>query len=226
MLLAGRPSVQPAAALLVSNPGGDLKFSDLECAWAKRQGPVPDWRVFEGSQAAADAVLEALSSVDWAHFCTHARFDLENPLRSSLQAAGGQSITLERLLPLLAGRAPSVMVLSACETAMSRVTTMPDEFMGFPAALLDHGVAAVVATLWPVDDAAAAVLMGRFYTEFKSGDCTAAEALRRAQSWLRTATVAKLRLMLAELRTEPGCVGQLAAELRMTALVQTGGELG
>jgi CHAT domain-containing protein len=220
VLLAGRALVQPHAALLVSNPGGDLKFSDLECAWARRHAPASGWQVFDASQATADAVLNALSKVDWAHFCTHARFDLVNPLQSSLKAAGGQYITLERLLPLLAARAPSVIVLSACETAMSRVTTMPDEFMGFPAALLDHGVAVVVATLWPVDDAAAAVLMGRFYTEFELGDCTAAEALRRSQSWLRTATVAKLRLMLGELRTEPGRVGQLAGELRMKLFMQ------
>ena len=92
---------------------------------------------------------------------------------------------------------------------------MPDESMGFPASLLDHGATAVVATLWPVDDAAAAVLMGRFYAEYNSGDCTASEALRRAQSWLRTATVEELRSMLGELRNEPGRVGKLAVDLRL-----------
>lgn len=219
-LLRGSAPVRPGTALMVSNPGGDLKFSDLECAWAKRHAPVPEWQVFEGAEASADAILGALPNVDWAHFCTHARFDLVNPLASSLKAGAGQHITLERLLPLLAGRAPGLVVLSACETAMSRVTTMPDEFIGFPGALLTHGVATVIATLWPVDDAAAAVLMGRFYKEFEAGGCSAAEALRRAQSWLRTATVAQLRLMLGELRNEPGPVGQLAAELRMKLFMQ------
>lgn len=215
VLLSGRAAAPPRTALLVSNPGGDLQYSDLECAWVKRHAQPLDWQVLEGSGATAAAVLEALRSADWAHFSTHARFDLLNPLRSSLALAGGQRLTLEQLLPLLAERAPSLVVLSACETAMARVTTMPDEFMGFPAPLLDHGAGAVVATLWPVDDAAAAVLMGRFYAEYNSADCRASEALRRAQSWLRTASVAKLRTVLGELRNEPGRVGELAMQLRI-----------
>ena len=215
VLLSGQAAAQARTALLVSNPGGDLQYSNLECAWVKRHAAPPDWQVLEGSQATADAVLDALRSVDWAHFSTHARFDLLNPLRSSLALTGGQRLTLEQLLPLFAERAPSLIILSACETAMTRVTTMPDEFMGFPASLLDHGATAVLATLWPVDDAAAAVLMGRFYAEYNSANCTASEALRRAQSWLRTATVVKLRSMLGELRNEPGRVGELAVQLRL-----------
>ncbi len=215
VLLSGRAASQARAALLVSNPGGDLDYSDLECAWVKRHAPPPGWQVLEGSAATVDAVLDALRSADWVHLSTHARFDLLNPLHSSLALAGGQRLSLEQLLPLLAEHPPSLMILSACETAMARVTTMPDEFMGIPAALLDHGAAAVVATLWPVDDAATAVLMGRFYAEYDSAGCTASEALRRAQSWLRTASVMKLRSMLAELRNEPGRVGELAVQLRI-----------
>jgi CHAT domain-containing protein len=214
-VLRGEATAQPRKALLVSNPGGDLQYSDLECAWVKRRASPLHWQILVGSQATAEAVLNALRSADWAHFSTHARFDLVNPLRSSLALAGGERLTLEQLRPLFAERAPSLMILSACETAMSRVTTMPDEFMGFPASLLDHGVNAVLATLWPVDDAATAVLMGRFYAEYNSAVCTPTEALRRAQCWVRTATVAELRGMLGELRKEPGRVGELAVQLRV-----------
>jgi CHAT domain-containing protein len=98
------------------------------------------------------------------------------------------------------------------ETAISRVTATPDEFLGFPAAFLHAGAKTVIATLWPEADASAAPLMGRFYAEFRQPGTTPAEALRRAQVWLRTAKALDLMDVLDELLDAPDPVGELATK--------------
>lgn len=204
----------PGPALVVSNPTGDLVFSALECEWVSRSLGSQGAIVLAGEAAARQPVLAALPGCSIAHFATHAAFNLENPLESYIMLAGQEPLTLAELLPRLKEHAPSFIVLSACETAMARVTVTADEFLGFPAALLAHGTRTVLATLWPVNDAAAALVVGRFYREYANGQSAAAQALRRAQDWLRTVTARELSELLRDLRGEPAPVGALAASLR------------
>jgi CHAT domain-containing protein len=211
---SAKQTVEAGKNLLVVNPRGDLMYAELEGAWALRHLGTANTQVFRGAAAAMAAVLAALGPARRIHLATHALFDLERPLDSYLALAGAEKLTLNELLPHLAANAPEVVVLSACETAMSRVTVTPDEFLGFPAAFLHHGVRTVIATLWPVADAAAAALMGRFYTELDNPKISTAEALRRAQIWLRTATPRDLMKLLGELRDEPDPVGGLASQVR------------
>jgi CHAT domain-containing protein len=211
---AARTSSRSGPALLVVNPAGDLDYSELEGAWVERHLMGRPVEVLRGEAATKAAVLAALARCEHAHLSTHAVFALDDPFQSCLALAGGQTLTLAELLPLLAERPPALVVLSACETAMARVTSTPDELLGFPAALLGHGARAVLATMWPVDDAAAAFLVGRFYREHGGGEATtAAEALRRAQDWLRTVTVREVLELLRDLGDEPAPAGPLAAEL-------------
>lgn len=203
----------PAAArepvLLVAHP--DLKYSSLEAAWVRRSLEGRRVEELTGQAITRDAVLAALASAGTAHFATHAAFDLENPFGSWLLLANQERLTLEQLLPCLAGQPPAFVVLSACETGMTRITATPDELLGFPAAFLDHGTTTVLATLWPVEDVAAALVVGRFYRERAAGETSAAQALQRAQNWLRTVTVRELIDLLRELRDEPAPAGPLAA---------------
>jgi CHAT domain-containing protein len=69
---------------------------------------------------------------------------------------------------------------------------MPEEFIGLPGAFMTVGAAAVVGTLWPVNDLATALLMARFYDLHLTQALPPASALRRAQLWLRDATRAEL----------------------------------
>jgi nucleotide-binding universal stress UspA family protein len=57
---------------------------------------------------------------------------------------------------------------------------------GLTAAFMGAGVPTIVASLWPVDDAATARLVERFYAELAKGRA-AGEALRTAQRALREA---------------------------------------
>lgn len=206
----------PGSLLLVANPCGDLEFSELECEWVRQFHSGSDLKLLHGSDATPDAVLDAIGSADIVHFSTHAVFDLNRPLRSALLLAGGEPLPLERLMPALAQKAPSLVVLSACETAMSRISSTPDEFLGFPAAFLHSGTRTVLATLWPVDDAATALVTGRFYRELANNH-TPARALREAQNWVRKVTARELMDLMREMKNAPPPAGPLAGRIR-TAL--------
>ena len=218
-LLSGEPGIgRPEdSLLLVVNPCGDLDFSELECLWVEQFRAGHGLRLLHGNDATSDAVIDAIGNADIAHFSTHAVFDLNRPLSSSLLLAAGEQLSLERLIPAIEHKAPSLVVLSACETAMSRISSTPDEFLGFPAAFLHSGAGSVLATLWPVDDAATALLAGRFYRERASGNHRPAHALRSAQNWLRGVTAQELMDIMREMKNAPPPAGPLAGRIR-TAL--------
>ena len=66
------------------------------------------------------------------------------------------------------------------------------EYTGLAAALLRAGAPAVIATLWNVDDLASSLLMRRFYDGPVRRALPPDAALREAQLWLRSVTVAEL----------------------------------
>jgi CHAT domain-containing protein len=159
-------------------------------------GDAPDPDVFYEFDATADAVWERLSDATVAHFSCHGRFEAETPLESGLHLARGTRLTLGHLLD-----GPDelehlrLVVLSACQTAITEFQDLPDEAIGLPAGLLQAGVPGVVGALWPVNDLSTALLMGRFYELHLRGDeddgmgpQPAARALRLAQMWLRYLT--------------------------------------
>ncbi len=51
--------------------------------------------------------------------------------------------------------------------------------------LLQAGVGGVVASLWPVSDLSTMILLTRFYDFWRKDGLEPAEALRKAQIWLR-----------------------------------------
>jgi CHAT domain-containing protein len=68
-------------------------------------------------------------------------------------------------------------VLSACQTASGDDRAA----LGLAGLAVRSGARSTIATLWSVNDAAAAVLMTSFYQELAKPGTTKAEALRRAQ---------------------------------------------
>jgi len=201
-------------AVLVVDPTGDLPGAELESEWIRRATPNTPWRVLQGNQATATAVLAALEHCDWLQVCAHAQFDLDDAFASRLLLADGSSLTLAQWLPVLSRHAPSRVVLSACETAVARVTALPDEAIGFPTALVEHGVRSVVATLWPVEDVAAALVVAGYYQALATSDVSHAEALRRGQHALRTFDVRTLMDWLEPMREAQPRVAAVAARLR------------
>jgi tetratricopeptide (TPR) repeat protein len=104
-----------------------------------------------GRSAAATDVLRALDGATVAHLACHGRFRSDSPLFSSLELADGplSAYELQQLR-----RAPELIVLSACDLAVSD-THPGDELLGFAAALLDMGAGTIIASVMPVPDAQA-----------------------------------------------------------------------
>jgi CHAT domain-containing protein len=143
--------------------------------------------VLVGGEATSLSFEWQAPHADVLHLACHGFARLDSPLDSGLVLAGGQ-VTLRRLLDLpLRVR---LAVLSACETALPG-TDLPDEVVALPTALLQAGVAGVVASQWAVPDRATAMLMAEFYRCWRWELQPPAVALRAAQRWLRDTTNAE-----------------------------------
>jgi CHAT domain-containing protein len=142
-----------------------------------------------GGQATRHAVLAEMSGWPVLHFACHGFANPGEPLDSALALADDEVLTLRDIFGMRL-RGTRLAVLSACETAVPGVA-LPEEAVGLPVGFLQAGVPGVVGSLWSVADASTAVLMGRFYQLWRQDGLHPAEALRRAQRWLRDATNAE-----------------------------------
>jgi CHAT domain-containing protein len=105
--------------------------------------------------------------------------------QSGLYLSGRELLTVGKLLEADGLGQPRLVVLSACETGLYDISRNPDEFVGLPGTFTALGAAGVLGTLWPVSDAATALLIAKFYDLHMDGRLPPPTALRRAQAWLR-----------------------------------------
>ncbi len=172
---AQRPAQPPRHLLALGHGGTALPHvaAELQAVASAFPGRA---RTLQDDGATQAGLREHLAGADVLHLACHAEFRADSPYFSALHLADGP-LTLRdaAALPL----AVQLVTLSACETGLS--TQAPgDEVLGLVRGFVLAGAPAVLATLWTVDDAATAELMGRFYRELCNGT-PAAEALRRAQ---------------------------------------------
>ena len=177
-----------ASLVAVINPTGDLPGSELEGAFVATHFPETARSLLAREAATLDAVLAALNGRSHWHFASHGTFTWADVRQSALIMHGAARLSVGGLLEAEGSRNPRLVVLSACETGLSEITRNPDEFVGLPSAFLALGAVGVLGTLWPVSDAATALLMARFYELHIGEGLPPATALHRAQAWLRQAT--------------------------------------
>jgi CHAT domain-containing protein len=141
---------------------------------------------YVGREATADILYREGSARRTLHLACHGTFNPQAPLASGLLLADGK---LDAMAILQGSQLQAeLVVLSACDTGQATVLR-GDELMGLARAILYAGAAAVLVSLWPVDDLATALLMDAFYrerAELSPGPLGTAEALRRAQLALRS----------------------------------------
>jgi CHAT domain-containing protein len=141
------------------------------------------------------------------HIATHALVDSRRPLQSALVLAQVGSSARDSSAAaddgLLTGLEiasswrldADLVTLSSCETATGR-TVQGEGVVGFAYPFLAAGARAMLLSLWKVGDEATALLMGRFYENWRGrfegtrsgkrpGTLTKAESLREAKQWLR-----------------------------------------
>jgi CHAT domain-containing protein len=114
------------------------------------------------------------------HFATHGEFSGDAD-ESFLLAHDGR-LTLERLaedvgLFRFRDTPLELLTLSACETAQGDERAA----LGLSGVAIKAGARSALATLWKVNDEAAATLVVDFYAELRDPEVSRAEALRRAQ---------------------------------------------
>jgi CHAT domain-containing protein len=181
MELSERPRSRRRKPAVIAGPR--LRHARAE---AKEIGALlPGAIVLGGRDATAANALEALEGASLAHVACHGRFRPDSPLFSSLELNRG---TLNVHDLQLLRRAPEIMVLSACEVALSE-RHPGDELLGLAAALLAMGTRTIIASVVPVPDAATRRLMLAFHHELAVGTLPAT-ALARAQAGLQRTSAA------------------------------------
>jgi tetratricopeptide (TPR) repeat protein len=132
-----------------------------------------------GESATHPAVLRAAPAARYLHFATHGLADeTEMASYSSLAltlpavpaAEDDGFLSLEDLFSRWRGKLQGceLVVLSACETQKGRIQK-DEAVQALPVGFLFAGAPTVIATLWRVDDASAAELMGDFYRRLALG---------------------------------------------------------
>ncbi|NNJ11187.1 CHAT domain-containing protein [Chloroflexales bacterium ZM16-3] len=132
--------------------------------------------------SATGADLRAGPPPRMLHIACHGVTRPNAPICSYLDLADGPFLLLEAHRLNLRGT--GLVVLSACETGER--PGYGEMAMALAGAFLCAGARAVLASLWAVDDRAAADLMAAFYARLAAGDPPAI-ALRAAQQAVRTA---------------------------------------
>ena len=149
----------------VGNPTRDLRYAGPELAAICELLPTGTAVAFYEEQARREALWQALPEATIAHLSCHGNF-ADDPLDSALHLAGGDRLTLRELVTGDTSALANLrlVVLSACQTAITDFQRVPDESIGLPGGFLQTGLPAVVGTLWSVNDLSTALLMHRFYS--------------------------------------------------------------
>jgi CHAT domain-containing protein len=171
--LERRPRSRRRKTVLVSGP--HLRHADPEVRELAKLRPGAT--VLRGDKATARATLKALDGAALAHLACHGRFRADSPLFSSLELADGP-LNVYELQQIR--RAPEVVILSACDLAVSGVQA-GNEILGLAGALLGMGTRTIVASTVAASDAAAYRLMVDFHKRLLEGLSPAA-ALALAQT--------------------------------------------
>jgi CHAT domain-containing protein/tetratricopeptide (TPR) repeat protein len=218
-------SPQRATLAAIVNPTGDLPGTEKEGALVAAHFAGADRTVLEGEAATPEAVIASLKGKTHWHFASHGSFSWADARQSALLMHDAAPLTVGRLLEADGLGRPRLVVLSACETGLSDITSSPDEFIGLPGTFTALGAAGVLGTLWPVSDAATALLIGKFYDLHLEAGLDPPAALSGAQAWLRDATGDDLNdyaeVAAARGRLQPGQLASIAEELKPGSLARS-----
>jgi len=143
----------------------------------------PAARVLEQKQAEETVVMRSLDAAVILHFATHGLIDEQQPDRSGLaltvRPPDSDGLLQMREIYRLRLPATRLVTLSACRTALGQEVT-GEGMVGLSRAFFYAGAGAVLASLWNVNDSAAAQWMGIFYDAVHRG-APIDEAVRAAK---------------------------------------------
>ena len=169
----GNPTIDP-------NVADPLPGAEREVQALSKQ--FPGAVLFFKEQANKDNFAATAPKAKLVHVAAHAMADTLDPLHSKVLLADedGKPNYLEAKDVLgmdLHGTA--LIALSACESGLGRVED-GDEVLGFTRSFLSAGTSTLLASLWPVSDAATETLMTTLYDDLAKG-VEVQDAMRDAQ---------------------------------------------
>lgn len=173
LLAFGNPSVNPEVANPL--PGAEQEVRELAQKF-------PNAKLFFNAEANKDNFELNAPKAKLVHVAAHAMADTLDPLHSKVLLAdeNGQPNYLEAKDVLAMNLSGVAMVaLSACESGLGKVAN-GDEVLGFTRSFLSAGTSTLLASLWPVSDAATEKLMTTLYADLAKG-VDVQDAMREAQ---------------------------------------------
>ncbi len=144
---------------------------------------VSDAKILLNQEFTSDAVEKQVNKKSYSvvHLATHGQFS--SNFDETFLLAYDERIKVTKLSQWLRNReenrakAIELLVLSACETAAGD----NEAALGLAGVAIQAGARSTVASLWALNDASTAELMGQFYQELTKPNITKAQALRNAQ---------------------------------------------
>ena len=150
---------------------GDAKY---DLPFAEQEGKtIVDYfansKLFLKKEATEGNFKKNAPLFDVIHIATHAYFDNENPLGSSILLSSDESEDGRLEVTELYGMdlRSSLVTLSACETGLAYVSK-GDELIGLIRGVMYSGASTVLSSLWKVEDESTAKLMECFYKNLKT----------------------------------------------------------
>jgi CHAT domain-containing protein len=137
------------------------------------------------------ALLSAMRDASVILLFTHGVFSATAPWESALSLGDGMRTTMRQLQQGGAAPRACLVVLSACESAITDYAVMPTEAAGLGAAFLALGVPAVIGSVWKVEELSTCLLVSRLLEHVVEGHGPSA-ALHMAQRWLRDSSPGEL----------------------------------
>lgn len=163
LLMDGPARTKEGEGVALSYAGQRLRHTQVETEAILRS--YPNFAVYQGREANIHRLeSEEARKATIIHLATHSVFRRDNPLFSYVDLEDGRLETVDILRLRLQAQ---LVVLSACETG--RGLLRGGEYLGLGWAFLLAGTRSVLASHWPVDDAATAELMGNFYRSLADG---------------------------------------------------------
>lgn len=185
-----------------------LPFAHIELDEITTLFPASASNVFYEDTATEESLRNALSRATYVHLACHGLFDPLEPLDSQLELGQNSQLQLREILAENLFQQVRLVVLSACQTAISDFRRLPDEAIGLPGGILQAGAAGVIGTLWSVNDLSTTFFMHKLYEYHLHGDVTAGKgpmppgpALCNAQRWMRQLSRDKILAWLKIIRS-------------------------
>ncbi|MDA5147590.1 CHAT domain-containing protein [Streptomyces sp. AD681] len=181
------PPTAPASALLIAD-----RTSDHALAFASMEARDVSLRIPDATTVSCKRdLLRHLSDrpYDVLHLACHGAFRPGRPELSTVVLGRDETLSAWEVLRLRLR--VGLVTIGACESGLGSLD-LAEERLGLVRAFLQAGAESVLATLWPVDDLSAAMLLSDVYTRLRRGT-PRAEALRQAQLALRRTSAREVR---------------------------------